>query len=344
MNLEQCLDELYGGARNTCIDPSTIPCIETSDVVKLCKNPLVSVRIVTYNHEPYIRQCLESILSQKTDFEYEVVIGEDCSQDRTREICFEFQRRHPDKVRVLWSDENLYKISGNQARAAYRCRGKYMALLEGDDYWSDPLKLQKQINLIRRENAICCLANYATLRHDGTMSHAPYSPSGVRFCQRDMFQFYPHTSTYVVEREVFMTWRSRFPDLRVCFDVILMHCLIDIGKVVMLPDEVSVYRITGAGIATSLSFRQSRLFAVRQYLDLYLHGPRSERLRFGSLVLTYVAFFFNRSLGGEYGEEIAKYSPMLTSVFRQIFIRQFWHPRTIRAAIRYASFRYGGGK
>ena len=142
MNLERYLDKLCGGPSKPSIDPATIPCIETSDRIRLCKNPLVSILIVTYNHEPYIRECLESVVGQESDFEYEVVVGEDCSQDNTREICFEFQRRYPEKLRVLWSDENLYKILGNQLRTLHRCRGQYIAYLEGDDFWIDQHKLK----------------------------------------------------------------------------------------------------------------------------------------------------------------------------------------------------------
>ena len=68
-------------------DPMDIPCIETSDAEKLCKRPVVSVHMITYNHEPYIRQAIEGVMMQKTDFEFELIIGEDCSQDKTREIC-----------------------------------------------------------------------------------------------------------------------------------------------------------------------------------------------------------------------------------------------------------------
>ena len=122
-----------------------IPCNETSDAARLCRNPLVSVHMTTYNHEGFIRQAIEGVVMQETDFEYELVIGEDCSTDRTREICFEYQKKHPTKIRVLWSESNLWHIGGNHKRVDVRCRGKYIAYCEGDDYWTDPKKLQKQV-------------------------------------------------------------------------------------------------------------------------------------------------------------------------------------------------------
>ena len=131
-------------------DPMDIPCIETSDAEKLCKHPVVSVHMLTYNHEPYIRQAIEGVMMQKTDFEFELVIGEDCSQDKTREICFEYQKKYPDKIRVLWWHENVLKLGGNGRRNRAHCRGEFIAFCEGDDYWIDPLKLQKQVDVMRQ--------------------------------------------------------------------------------------------------------------------------------------------------------------------------------------------------
>ena len=135
-------------------DPLDIPCIETSDAEMLCKHPVVSVNMITYNHEPYIRQAIEGVMMQKTDFEFELIIGEDCSQDKTREICFEYQKRYPDKIRVLWWHENVSKVGGNSRRCRARCRGEFIALCEGDDYWIDPLKLQKQVDIMRKHPTV----------------------------------------------------------------------------------------------------------------------------------------------------------------------------------------------
>ena len=128
-------------------DPMDIPCIETSDAERLCKHPVVSVHMITYNHEPYIRQAIEGVMMQKTDFEFELVIGEDCSQDKTREICFEYQKKYPDRIRVLWWHENVSKLGGNGRRNRAHCRGEFIAFCEGDDYWNDPYKIITQVNL-----------------------------------------------------------------------------------------------------------------------------------------------------------------------------------------------------
>ena len=109
--------------------------------------PLVSVMMITYNHAPYIAQAIEGVLQQKVNFPIELVIGEDCSNDGTREIVFEYERKHLDIIRVITSDKNV-GASENVSRTRKACRGKYIALCEGDDYWHHPDKLQQQVNYL----------------------------------------------------------------------------------------------------------------------------------------------------------------------------------------------------
>lgn len=105
---------------------------------------LVSVFVVTYNQEKYIRQCLDSVLMQKVNFDYEVVIGEDYGTDGTRAICEEYAVKYP-QVRLLPLTKNL-GVAGNWKRVLSECKGKYVAMCEGDDYWCDQEKLQKQVD------------------------------------------------------------------------------------------------------------------------------------------------------------------------------------------------------
>src|SRR5690606_4409195 len=114
-------------------------------------NPVVSVCVQTYQHAPYIRECLDSILMQKTDFPFEILLGEDESSDGTREICIEYAEKFPDKIKLfLHRRENNIQIFGyptgrfNFLTNLYSSNGKYIAICEGDDYWTDSDKLQKQ--------------------------------------------------------------------------------------------------------------------------------------------------------------------------------------------------------
>ena len=104
----------------------------------------VSVLMITYNHEKFIAQAIESVLMQNVDFDYEIVIGEDCSTDHTREIVTGYEKKYPGKIRVLLSEKNLGMLR-NYARTFNACRGQYIAVLDGDDYWSSPYKLKKQV-------------------------------------------------------------------------------------------------------------------------------------------------------------------------------------------------------
>lgn len=120
---------------------------EISDPAVLSKTPLVSVKMCTYNHAPYIAQAIEGVLLQKTTFPIELVIGEDCSTDRTRDIVLDYQRKHPDIIRVIAWRQNVGGIR-NGLCMNRTCRGKYIAYCEGDDFWHHPQKLQMQVDYL----------------------------------------------------------------------------------------------------------------------------------------------------------------------------------------------------
>lgn len=109
--------------------------------------PKVSVYMLTYNHARYLDEALRSVLAQKTHFPIEIVIGEDCSTDGTQQIVMRWQQEHPARINALLHKQNLGMLPN--AIATYRaCRGEFIAFLEGDDYWTDPHKLQRQVDAI----------------------------------------------------------------------------------------------------------------------------------------------------------------------------------------------------
>lgn len=118
--------------------------------------PTVSVSVATYQHKNYIRECLNGIIMQKTDFPIEIIIGDDESSDGTTDICKEYAEKYPNIIRLFIRDRNTsHYYEGEKFVARYNgiwcrmsCRGKYIALCEGDDYWTDPLKLQKQVDFL----------------------------------------------------------------------------------------------------------------------------------------------------------------------------------------------------
>jgi glycosyltransferase involved in cell wall biosynthesis len=121
------------------------------------ERPLVSVHIITYNQKPYIARAIEGALQQQVRFATEIIVGDDGSTDGTREIVLRYQRKHPGLVRAITSDRNL-GAHHNSRCVREACRGKYMALCDGDDYWTDPGKLQKQVDFLEAHPAysLCC--------------------------------------------------------------------------------------------------------------------------------------------------------------------------------------------
>ena len=115
-------------------------------------NPKLSVVLITYNHEPFIRECLEGIFSQETDFPFEVVVGEDCSTDNTRDVIREFDERYPGRMKLLFREKNLGRVTLNVYQSAMEAKGEYIAFIEGDDYWTDPKKLQKQVDFLEQHS------------------------------------------------------------------------------------------------------------------------------------------------------------------------------------------------
>lgn len=114
------------------------------------EHPLVSIQCTVYNHEPYLRQCLDGFVMQQTNFRFEVIIHDDASTDGSADIIREYAAKYPDIFRPIFQTENQYS-QGIDIYSTYlfpRALGRYIALCEGDDYWTDPLKLQKQVDFL----------------------------------------------------------------------------------------------------------------------------------------------------------------------------------------------------
>jgi glycosyltransferase involved in cell wall biosynthesis len=137
----------------------------------------VSVLVMTYNHAGFIAQALESALMQQVNFAYEVLISEDCSTDGTREIVLDFQKRHPDKIRLLLSKQNLHS-NEIVVRGIEAAQGPYIALLDGDDYWTSPHKLQKQADFLDAyPECAFCFHNATVIHEDGSKPPRNWTPA-----------------------------------------------------------------------------------------------------------------------------------------------------------------------
>jgi glycosyltransferase involved in cell wall biosynthesis len=131
------------------------------------KNPIVTVKLITYNHVNYIKECLDSILMQVTNFDFEILIAEDDSNDGTREICKQYADKYPEKIKLLLnSRKNNISINGkptgtfNNTYANFSIKSKYIAFIEGDDYWTDSSSLQKRVNFLEgNKDHVLCFSN-----------------------------------------------------------------------------------------------------------------------------------------------------------------------------------------
>ena len=166
---------------------------------KVKNKPLVSVCVMTYQHKKYIKDCLDGILMQKTDFPFEILLGEDASTNGTREICLEYAKKYSDKIRLfLHKRENNIKYNGNPSGKfnflynLFNSKAKYIALCEGDDYWNDPRKLQKQVDILEKNNdlAMCTHETY----------HLHYPIGSKRTWRRAASIFYRDLQLYGIKR------------------------------------------------------------------------------------------------------------------------------------------------
>ena len=131
--------------------------------------PTVSVAMITFQHEAFIAQAIESVLRQQTNFPVELVIGEDCSPDRTRQIVLDYQRRHPGKIRLLLWHQNGGMMQ-NARQTLHACRGEFVAPLEGDDYWLGTEKLQRQVDFLRA-HPDCSMCFHDVVVAEGNAGH-----------------------------------------------------------------------------------------------------------------------------------------------------------------------------
>ncbi len=140
--------------------------------------PLVSVSVITYNHEKYIRQCLDGILMQDVNFPYEVLVHDDASPDGTADIIREYEAKYPDIIKPIYQTENQYSQGKTVSRFNWdRAQGKYLAFCEGDDYWTDPRKLQNQVDFLEAHPEYIATAHRVEVinEHGETIDYPGYS-------------------------------------------------------------------------------------------------------------------------------------------------------------------------
>lgn len=234
------------------------------------EEPLVSVCIQTYQHAHYIEQCLESVLCQQTTFPFEIILGEDESTDGTREICKRYKENYPDKINLfLRNEKDKIWIDGektgryNFIHNLKAARGKYIALLDGDDYWLDQYKLQKQVDFLEKNDEYnVCYCDTRILKKGKLRTTFYMYPRKLNYSIGVM----PHmNSVSVVFRnpgfEIIPKhfWQTFFLDIP-----LYMYATAD-GKIRRIAEYMAVYRLHDKGMWTGKSKEVRCIRAMNAY-------------------------------------------------------------------------------
>lgn len=226
---------------------------------------MVTIRCMVYNHEPYIRECLEGFVMQKTNFRFEAIVHDDASTDGSAAIIREYAEKYPDIIKPIYQTENQYsKRDGSLRRILNEhTHGKYVALCEGDDYWIDPLKLQKQVDFLEanEEYSMCFHADKQLKPNGEFILHRP-RPIKQEYTMEDVILGgggFMATNSMVYKAELATEnpeWRANAP----VGDLPLMLLLATKGKIGYINETMSVYRILASGSWSErmLSSRENR--------------------------------------------------------------------------------------
>ncbi|MBV6478197.1 MAG: hypothetical protein HGGPFJEG_00945 [Ignavibacteria bacterium] len=207
----------------------------------------VSVWMTAYNHEKYICQCLDSVLMQKTNFEFEIILGEDFSSDNTRDIVINYKNKYPEKFKLYLPDKNIGMMKMDMATKQL-CSGDYIALLNGDDYWTDDNKLQLQADLLDKDSdAIMCFHKASLINEEtGENFESYFGEETNELPIESLLNGYnPIMTPTVMVRNCFEleSWYEELP----YGDMPLYLMLAQKGKIMYIDKNMSVYRIHSSG-------------------------------------------------------------------------------------------------
>lgn len=213
--------------------------------------PFVVIWMVTYNHELYISEAIDSIMMQETNFDYCLYIGEDMSTDKTREICKEYARKYPCKIELLLNTENIGAISNAQEvyKKCFESGAKYIAMCEGDDFWTDPHKLQKQVDFLDANPEYNFCIHKVAVLEDGRSYNHTFLPPVSREANFYTFENLLHHWEIQTSSFVYRNTETLLSDLMVLIndlpfgDIAIAYLLASQGKVHYIDEVMSCYRI-----------------------------------------------------------------------------------------------------
>ena len=226
--------------------------------------PIVSIQCLAYNHEKFIRDCLDGIVSQKTNFPFEAIVHDDASTDGTAEIIREYANKYPDIIIPIFEQVNLFSTDISKMRQiiSSHLQGEYIAICECDDYWTDPNKLQIQMDFLRSH------PDYSMCFHSAKKQ---YETDSVSWLDCENIEDRDYTATEVFVHWTVPTasilcrrdaWQFRFNliggDRIMNGDIALILSCMMTGKVRGMSHQMSVYRIQGGGVTYDLNAKRKR--------------------------------------------------------------------------------------
>ena len=240
---------------------------------------MVTIRCITYNHEPYIRQCLEGFIMQKTNFRFEAIVHDDASTDGTANIIREYAEKYPDIIKPIFETENQYsKLDGSIQRImSEHIHGKYVAMCEGDDYWIDPLKLQKQVDFLESNPKYSMCAHNAFVfyqqKNDVCLFNKT-SYSGELSVHDAIHAWKIPTASILVLSEIAKEYPSWLAVIYSGDYSLILRTLLK-GKIYLNSDIMSVYRVSYVGYSASALYKGKNIFMLEQrqiLLESFLRG------------------------------------------------------------------------
>jgi glycosyltransferase involved in cell wall biosynthesis len=214
----------------------------------------LSVAMITYNQVQYIGQAIESVLAQRVNFDYEIVIGEDCSTDGTRAVVIDFHRRYPDRIVLILRPRNIGPMRNMESTLA-ACHGQYLSILEGDDYWTSADKLQKQVDFLdAHPDRVLCCHRVKFLNETGS-AEADVHPLLVAgpYVIEDLLKWnFVMTSSAVMRRDLTDCLPSWLAEMKVG-DWARSVLVARHGTIELLDEVMAAYRVHAGGMWSSLS-------------------------------------------------------------------------------------------
>lgn len=252
----------------------------------MTSDPLVSIRCLVYNHEPYLRQCLEGFVMQQTTFAFEAIIHDDASTDGSADIIREYAEKYPDIIKPIYETENQYIKHDDSIKQAINAvaypDSKYIATCEGDDFWTDPNKLQTQVDFLESHPDFFMTCHAFNTYYEDTKKYEPYpfleSLPVKRFNDREYcvpdIDDYFHTGWFtqwltIVRRNRPFMDDCTISQYKVLYDYITCYYMLKAGKCALFKERMGVYRRHSSGVSTGRDEEKWYDDCLANYYTLY---------------------------------------------------------------------------